>query len=69
MASAYEYGVLISADGAAQDLRSVWLLGRELQSSGMAVAVATIGCIVEALVSNGDAQSAVQLVHDLQADE
>ena len=58
MTRAYGYGLLVRAHGAVQDPRS-WPLWHDMRSSGMALVSTTIGCIVEALVPDGDLQAAL----------
>jgi len=56
------YGSLIKAYGQAGDVVCVQELWQEMEENGIRPTSITVGCVVEALVSNGEVQAAYQLV-------
>lgn len=63
------YGSMIKAYGQAGDCARVHELWREMDETGVKPTSITLGCMAEALVVNGQAQEAWDLVHTVQADE
>lgn len=63
------YGAMIKAYGQAGDVARVWELWSEMDERGVKPTAITIGCMVEALVVNGQADEASQLVTKAYADE
>merc|ERR1719487_980590 len=66
---AHTYGSLIKAYGHAKDIASVWRCWKEMRSRHIRPTSITIGCMVEAVVNNGDAEGAYELVHQMQDDD
>mmetsp|Transcript_13006 Transcript_13006/g.29606 ORF Transcript_13006/g.29606 Transcript_13006/m.29606 type:complete len:708 (-) Transcript_13006:11-2134(-) len=67
---AHTYGSLIRAFGALQDLGGAWDSWREMRSMGILPTSVTFGCMVEALVSNGDTDGAHKLIKEsLEGDQ
>jgi pentatricopeptide repeat protein len=67
--SAETYGSMIKAYGRARDTKRVWELWDQMASDGAQLTSVTLGCMVEALVANGQSIEAWQLVQDLLKDE
>jgi len=65
---AHTFGSLIRAYGLLGDLSSTWELWREMRSRDIVPTSITIGCMVEALVSSGDCEDGLKLIHELLAD-
>jgi len=64
------FGSMIKAYGQANDVVHVRELWLEMEESGVKPTAITLGCMVEALVANGEADEAWELVHQqLQNDE
>jgi pentatricopeptide repeat protein len=66
---AHTYGSLIKAYGHARDLTSIWRCWKEMRSRHIKPTSITLGCMVEAIVSNGDCEGAYDLIHQMQEDE
>jgi len=66
---AHTYGSLIKAYGHARDLTSIWRCWKEMRSRHIKPTSITLGCMVEAIVSNGDCEGAYDLIHQVQEDE
>jgi len=64
----HTYGSLIKACGHAKDLNGVWRHWKEMRSRNVKLTDITIGCMVEAVASNGDADEALKLVRQLHQD-
>merc|ERR1719424_122709 len=67
--SAPTFGTMIKAYGHARDTRRVWELWEEMLAHRASPTAVTLGCMVEALVANGCALEAWQLVQRLWKDE
>merc|ERR1719421_1295908 len=65
----HTYGSLIKAYGHNKDLNSVWRCWKEMRSRHIKPTSITLGCMVEAIVNNGDTEGAYDLVHQIQEDE
>merc|ERR1719169_353236 len=66
---AHTFGSLIKAYGHAKDINGVWRCWKEMRSRHIKPTSITLGCMVEAVVSNGDAEGAFDLIHQMQDDE
>jgi len=66
--SSHTYGSIIRAYGVLQDLRGVWDTWREMRTRHMIPTSIAIGCMTEALASNGDPESAHDLIKELLAE-
>jgi len=62
------YGSMIKAYGRARDTKRVWDLWNQMVNDGTQLTSVTLGCMVEALVANGQSQGAWELVQDLLKD-
>jgi pentatricopeptide repeat protein len=65
----HTYGSLIKAYGHAKDINGIWRCWKEMRSRHIKPTSITLGCMVEAIVSNGDAEGAFDLVHQTQDDD
>merc|ERR1719359_963426 len=65
----HTYGSLIKAYGHAKDIAGIWRCWKEMRSRHIKPTSITLGCMVEAIVSNGDAEGAFDLIHQMQDDE
>merc|ERR1740138_79251 len=65
----HTYGSLIKAYGHAGDLTSIWRCWKEMRSRHIKPTSITLGCMVEAIVRNGDTEGAYDLIHQMQDDE
>jgi pentatricopeptide repeat protein len=63
------YGSMIKAYGQAQDIGQVWELWQEMTNRQVKPSPITLGCMVEALVTNNCSDDAWQLVQDIWQDE
>jgi pentatricopeptide repeat protein len=66
---AHTYGSLIKAYGHAKDIAGIWRCWKEMRSRLIKPTSITLGCMVEAIVSNEDAESAFDLIHQMQEDD
>lgn len=66
--SAPTYGSLIKAYGKARDLERVWQLWAAMEARKLVPTAVTLGCMVDALVKNGQAAEAHDLVQRLERD-
>merc|ERR1719355_291185 len=66
---AHTFGSLIKAYGHAKDINGVWRCWKEMRSRHIKPTSITLGCMVEAVVSNGDTEGAFELIHQMQDDE
>jgi pentatricopeptide repeat protein len=64
----HTYGSLIKAYGHAKDIEGIWRCWREMRSRHIKPTSITLGCMVEAVVSNGDPEGAYDLIHQMQED-
>jgi len=65
----HTFGSLIKAYGHARDIDGVWRCWKEMRSRHIRPTSITLGCMVEAVVSNGDTEGAYELIHQMQEDE
>jgi len=65
----HTYGSLIKAYGYARDLDSIWRCWKEMRSRHITPTSITMGCMVEAIVNNGDTEGAFDLIHQVQEDK
>jgi len=65
----HTYGSLIKAYGYAKDLNSIWRCWKEMRSRHIKPTSITMGCMVEAIVNNGDSEGAYDLIHQMQEDD
>jgi len=65
----HTYGSLIKAYGYARDIEGIWRCWKEMRSRHIKPSSITLGCMVEAIVSNGDTEGAFDLIHQMQDDE
>lgn len=66
--AAQGYGSVIRANGIIGDLEGVRRSWDEMRSRGVALSSITLGCMVEALVTNGDVEGAYTLCREMMAD-
>jgi len=67
--SSHTCGSLIKAYGHAKDLDGVWRCWKEMRSKLLKPSSITLGCMIEAVVNNGDAEGAFELLHQCHDDE
>lgn len=67
--SPHTYGSIIRAYGFVKDMAAVWETWRELRARRIGPTSVALGCMVEALVTNGDTEAGYQLIKEIQADE
>ena len=65
----HTFGSLIKAYGHARDIDGVWRCWKDMRSRHIRPTSITLGCMVEAVVSNGDTEGAYELIHQMQEDE
>mmetsp|Transcript_146127 Transcript_146127/g.269691 ORF Transcript_146127/g.269691 Transcript_146127/m.269691 type:complete len:1103 (+) Transcript_146127:138-3446(+) len=65
----HTFGSLIKAYGHAKDIQGVWRCWKEMRSRHIRPTSITLGCMVEAVVSNGDTEGAYELIHQMCEDE
>jgi len=66
---AHTFGSLIKAYGAAQDMDGAWRCWKTMRSQHVKPTSITIGCMVEAVVSNGDVDGGYELISQLLEDD
>jgi pentatricopeptide repeat protein len=62
------YSNIIRAYGLAQDINGAWETWNEMRRQHIAPINITLGCMVEALVTNGDIEGGYELVHSMLED-
>merc|ERR1719240_1560121 len=62
------YGSMIKAYGKARDVERVWTLWGEMRKRNVKPTSITLGCMVDALVKNGQADEAFDLVQEIKQD-
>jgi len=67
--SAHTYGSIIRACGFVHDIPGVWETWRDMRMRHITPTSITLGCMVEALISNGDSEAGYELICNLHADE
>jgi pentatricopeptide repeat protein len=65
----HTYGSLIKAYGHAKDIDGIWRCWKEMRSRHIKPTSITLGCMIEAIVNNGDTEGAFDLIHQIQDDE
>jgi pentatricopeptide repeat protein len=65
----HTFGSLIKAYGHAKDVDGIWRCWKEMRSRHIKPTSITLGCMVEAVVSNGDTEGAYELLHQMQDDD
>jgi len=66
--SAHAYGSLVRAYGHMGNLEGVWETWREMRQRHVAITSITIGCMVEALCTNGDPEAGYELIREALTD-
>jgi len=66
---AHTFGSLIRAHGFLGDVSGAWTAWKEMRSLSVIPTSTTIGCMVEALASNGNPEAAHRLVQELSGEE
>jgi len=69
VSGSHTFGSLIKAYGHAKDIDGVWRCWKEMRSRHIRPTSITLGCMVEAVVSNGDTEGAYDLIHQMQEDD
>merc|ERR1719502_1241034 len=69
LTGSHTFGSLIKAYGHARDIDGVWRCWKEMRSRHIRPTSITLGCMVEAVVSNGDTEGAYELIHQMHDDE
>jgi len=65
----HTFGSLMKAYGHAQDIDGVWRCWREMLSRHIKPTSITAGCMVEAIVNNGDTEGAYEIIHQMRDDD
>merc|ERR1719160_2190269 len=65
----HTYGSLIKAHGHAKDVEGAWRCWKEMRTRLIKPTSITLGCMIEAVVNNGDADGAFDLIHQMEQDE
>merc|ERR1719476_515382 len=65
----HTYGSLIKAYGHVRDVDAIWRCWKEMRSRLIKPSSITLGCMIEAIVNNGDTEGAYDLVQQIQDDE
>jgi pentatricopeptide repeat protein len=66
---AHTFGSLIKAYGHAGDIDGVWRCWKEMRSRHIKPSSITLGCMVEAIVRNGDTDGAYDLIQQIEEDK
>lgn len=66
---AHTFSSIIRAYGAVSDLDGVWSTWSDMRKSHVTPTCVTLGCMVEALVANGDPDSAYDLIQEIRTEE
>jgi len=69
ISGSHTYGSLIKAYGRAQDINGIWRCWKEMRSNHIKPTSITLGCMVEAIVSNADTEGAYDLIQQIKDDE
>jgi len=69
ISGSHTYGSLIKAYGRVQDIDGIWRCWKEMRSRHITPTSITLGCMIEAIVSNADTEGAYDLVQQIQDDE
>jgi len=65
----HTYGSLIKAYGHTRDIAGIWRCWKEMRSRHIKPTSITLGCMVEAIVNNGDTEGAFDLIQQMQEDD
>merc|ERR1719162_601401 len=65
---AHTYGSIIRAYGFVNDVAGAWETWREMRKRHIVPTAVTLGCMVEAVVSNGDPEAGYELIQDMLND-
>jgi len=65
----YTFGSIIRAHGLLKDLEGVWDTWREMRTRRVMPTSVTLGCMVEALSTNGDVEAGYEFLRDISKDE
>mmetsp|Transcript_4426 Transcript_4426/g.11413 ORF Transcript_4426/g.11413 Transcript_4426/m.11413 type:complete len:1020 (-) Transcript_4426:249-3308(-) len=65
---AHTFGSIIRASGYVKDLAGVWATWREMKTRHIMPTSITLGCMVEALVTNGEVEAGYELIREAIAD-
>mmetsp|Transcript_31065 Transcript_31065/g.56495 ORF Transcript_31065/g.56495 Transcript_31065/m.56495 type:complete len:1046 (+) Transcript_31065:176-3313(+) len=65
----HTYGSIIRAYGFVQDVRAVWDTWKEMRTRRIVPTSVTLGCMVEALVTNGETEAGYELIKEMLEDE
>jgi len=66
---AHTYGSIIRAYGYVQDMKGAWDTWHEMRKLHITPISVTLGCMVEAVVTNGDIEGGYEIIHDMLSDE
>lgn len=66
---AHTFASIIRAYGYVQDVKGVWATWRSMRKQQVAPISVTLGCMVEALVTNGDIEGGYELIQEMLQDE
>jgi pentatricopeptide repeat protein len=69
VSGSHTFGSLIKAYGHARDVDGIWRCWKEMRSRHIKPTSITLGCMIEAVVSNDDTEGAYELIHEMQSDE
>lgn len=67
--TSHTFGSLIKAYGFTKDIKGAWRCWKEMRSQHVRPTSITIGCMTEAVVSNGDVDGGHELIQELLNDE
>jgi pentatricopeptide repeat protein len=67
--SAHTYGSIMRAYGSIQDIQGAWDTWEEMKKQQITPISVTLGCMVEALVTNGDIEGGYELIQEMGKDE
>lgn len=67
--AAHTYGSIIRAYGYVHDVESAWTVWNEMRRQHIVPLSVTCGCMVEALVTNGDLEGGYELIQQLRQDD
>jgi len=65
----HTYGSIIRAYGFVNDVAGAWETWREMRTRQIVPTAVTLGCMVEAVVSNGDPEGGYELIQDMLGDD
>merc|ERR1719446_1290761 len=65
----HTYASIIRAYGYVQDIKGAWDTWQEMRRQHATPISVTLGCMAEALVTNGDIEGAYELIHEVLRDE